>query len=262
LNTSATRAPCTGIDPDRTPPPTCGVESAIHLLPQGAVLYDPTQLSVATLTEVLSQLRPAGGEPLPGLAGRGEVRLIRHAGREWIWRRNRRGGLVGRLIASRYVWLGRERTRVWREWRLLHQLRQLDLPVPRPVAAGYQRHGVFYECHLLTERLPDVESLAARLGRGRLPPEAWADIGRCLARFHAAGVFHADLNAHNILLNTLGEVFLLDFDRGRLRGPGPWRAGNRRRLHRSLLKVSRELPAGVFDAEAWRRLEAAALTGA
>lgn len=238
------------------------METAIHHHSRGAVLYDATALSAAELAELLPHLHEQGGEALPGLAGRGGVRLIRHGAKEWIWRRNRRGGFVGRLIAGRYLWLGRERTRVWREWRLLHQLRELDLPVPHPLAACFTRHGAFYECGLLTERLPAVESLAARLQQGPLPEDTWAGIGRCLARFHAAGACHADLNAHNILLNAHDEVFLLDFDRGRLRRPGGWRARNRQRLHHSLLKVTRHGPAGVFTPAAWRRLETAALTGA
>jgi 3-deoxy-D-manno-octulosonic acid kinase len=38
-----------------------------------------------------------------------------------------------------------------------------------------------------------------------------------IARFHRAGVWHADLTAHNILLEVRGVPWLLDFDRGRIR---------------------------------------------
>ena len=66
----------------------------------------------------------------------------------------------------------------------------------------------------------------------------WAAIGRCLRRFHDAGVQHADLNAHNIMLGEQGEVWVLDFDRGRLRHPGAWRERVLDRLARSLAKIS------------------------
>jgi 3-deoxy-D-manno-octulosonic acid kinase len=51
-------------------------------------------------------------------------------------------------------------------------------------------------------------------------------------------VQHADLNAHNIMLGENGEVWLLDFDRGRLRTPGSWRGRVLDRLARSLAKIS------------------------
>ena len=65
----------------------------------------------------------------------------------------------------------------------------------------------------------------------------WAAIGRCLRRFHDAGVQHADLNASNIMLGEQGEVWVLDFDRGALRQPGSWRERVLDRLARSLAKV-------------------------
>lgn len=229
---------------------------------RGAVLFDGDRLTADEMAQLLATLQDGGGEALPDLAGRGGVRLVRHSDQEWIWRQNRRGGFVGRLIAGRYLWLGRERTRVWREWRLLRILHERGLPVPAPVAAAHTRRGLVYECGLLTERLPGVESLAVRLNQAPLPDVTWTAIGHCLARFHAAGACHADLNAHNILLNPRDEVFLVDFDRGRLRRPGGWRARNRQRLHRSLVKITRHLPKEVFPPGAWRRLETGALTGA
>ncbi len=65
----------------------------------------------------------------------------------------------------------------------------------------------------------------------------WAAIGRCLRRFQDYGLCHSDLNAHNILLRGEEEVFLIDFDNGRRRGPGLWRDANLARLRRSLDKL-------------------------
>jgi hypothetical protein len=51
---------------------------------------------------------------------------------------------------------------------------------------------------------------------------------------------------------------VIDFDRGMLRTPGDvsggWAAKNLSRLHRSLVKVSRDLPPDRFTAAAWDRL--------
>ena len=70
----------------------------------------------------------------------------------------------------------------------------------------------------------------------------------------AAGVDHADLNAHNILLDSRGVVSVIDFDRGRVRERGAWTVHNLRRLHRSLAKISRQLPPDRFSGEAWECL--------
>jgi 3-deoxy-D-manno-octulosonic acid kinase len=75
--------------------------------------------------------------------------------------------------------------------------------------------------------------------------------------FHAAGACHADLNAHNILLDQEGKAWLLDFDRGRFRAPGAWQARNLARLERSLRKIAAEPGAAPFSAAGWEALQAA-----
>jgi 3-deoxy-D-manno-octulosonic acid kinase len=91
---------------------------------------------------------------------------------------------------------------------------------------------------LITERLAGAVSLTETLLTGRMDGMRWAAIGRCVRRFHDAGVQHADLNANNIMLGETGEVWVLDFDRGRLREPGAWRERVLDRLARSLAKVT------------------------
>jgi len=99
------------------------------------------------------------------------------------------------------------------------------------------RGGMGYRAAILIERLPDVRSLADRAQvAGKDAP--WEETGRLVARFHRAGLDHADLNAHNILFNPQGKGWLIDFDRGALRIPATrWRENNLMRLQRSLLKL-------------------------
>jgi 3-deoxy-D-manno-octulosonic acid kinase len=87
-----------------------------------------------------------------------------------------------------------------------------------------------------------------------LPLGGWIAIGRCLSRFHRDGVCHADLNAHNVLLNDAQEVWLVDFDRGRLRRPGLWCDSNLTRLRRSIEKITDELPPERFSEADWAAL--------
>lgn len=241
--------------PPATGPDEQGVSASIAHGPGWAILHDPALI----------------GEPTPllfdpdhwasrvvGVAGRGRGRALfleTSDGQQWALRHYLRGGLAGRVIADVYPWLGAERTRPFREWRMLAHLHAAGLPVPRPVAAGWRRAGLGYRADLVTVRIPAVEPLSGRLAAGRQVD--WSMLGRLLARFHAAGACHADLNAHNILLDDQGGAWLLDFDRGRLRAPGAWREANLARLERSLRKIAAEDGAPAFDAAGWAALRAA-----
>jgi 3-deoxy-D-manno-octulosonic acid kinase len=188
--------------------------------------------------------------------GRGAVTFITTPDQQrWVLRHYRRGGLVARWLDDRYLWTGEEATRGFREWRLLRLLREWQLPVPRPIAARYRREGFYYRADLVTTELPTRTTLASILRDAPLPAPRWRAIGACIGALHARGVHHADLNAHNLLLAEDGRVFVLDFDRGRIRPRGTWERSVLARLHRSLVKVTTGLPADRFDATAWHALE-------
>lgn len=161
---------------------------------------------------------------------------------------------MARISQDRYLWAGEDRVRAFAEWRLLQNLAQRGLPVPTPIAAWYQRQGLTYRCDLLTRRVADASSLSSALGQGALSAGRWASVGDAIARLHAAGADHADLNAHNILFDGRQAVTVIDFDRGKLRAPGTWRFGNLQRLHRSLIKISKSLPPDRFNETAWASL--------
>ncbi len=178
-----------------------------------------------------------GGEPLGG--GRGVAVSVGPRG-SWVLRHYHRGGLPGRWVDDRYLWLGERRTRPVGELRVLSALAQAGAPVPRPIAVRVLRHGLFYRGDLITERIESASTLAA--AAGNLSHAAWGMVGRAIRRFHDAGGWHADLNAHNVLLSPSG-VFIVDLDRGRLVRPGVGaQRRNLRRLERSLRKLG-HLPA-------------------
>lgn len=217
------------------------------------ILYDDAVLShagPALFAPALQAARATGG--------RGATLFIDCAGQPCALRHYYRGGFVGRLISDQFLWLGESLTRCFREWLLLDQLTQMGLPVPRPLAARYRRSGLVYRADLITVRLPDVETLAVRLASGGVSAEVWGRIGECIARFHRAGVWHADLNAHNVQIDSAGRIFLLDFDRGRIRPVArSWQQANLARLRRSLMKVGNSsVGAPEFSAQDWRRLVA------
>lgn len=187
--------------------------------------------------------------------GRGGVAVIHTPAGECVLRHYRRGGMVARLMGDRYFWTGADRTRSFREFRLLQAMAKLRLPVPQVVAAQYRRAGLYYRADLITRRIADTCTLADALVQRRLDAELAREVGALVARFHRAGVWHADLNAHNVLIAPSG-LYLVDFDRGRMRAPQlDWRMANLQRLRRSLFKVgAAEQGKAVFDQMIWTPL--------
>jgi len=220
----------------------------------GAMLYDASRAGNA----VEGWLDPAWwaerGEVRPAGAGRGSVSFIEADGRSLVLRHYCRGGLAARFSHDRYWWQGAQATRSFTEWHLLYLMHRRGLTVPEPVAARYRRQGRSYTADLLMWRIPDTRTLAECMREAPLPISTWVDIGRCVRRFHLAGVCHADLNAHNVLLDVAGVIWLIDFDRARLRAPGMWSDGNLARLYRSVEKVAQSLPPDRFAAADWSSL--------
>jgi 3-deoxy-D-manno-octulosonic acid kinase len=186
--------------------------------------------------------------------GRGTTWFVGAPGVEWVLRHYRRGGAVARWVADRYLWLGLERTRPFVEFRLTQRMRALGLPVPRPVAARVLRAGLTYSGDLITERLPGVPC-SSLVARRALDATGWRAAGACVARCHRAGLDHADLNLHNLLLDRAGTAHVIDLDRAMLRAPGRWARGNLARLRRSLDKLAADWTAADRDA-AWDELMA------
>ena len=186
--------------------------------------------------------------------GRGGIDFVDTPAGAAALRHYRRGGLIGRVNADHYLWTGARRSRGFAEFRLLAALHEAGLPVPAPIAARYQRDRWRYRADLLTARIEAAATLAQLLEAGHIDPELAASIGETIARFHVLGVCHADLNAHNILIDGDGKVWLLDFDRGRLRMPAlAWQQSNLARLRRSLMKLG-AMRFGDFNERFWHPL--------
>ena len=195
-----------------------------------------------------------GHDAIEGSAlGRGTTWFIRSGDSRFVLQHYRRGGLMAKVSKDAYLWRGESETRSFAEWYLTYHLYRAGLPVPAPIAARYRRQGLFYRADLITQRIEDSESLAAKLGRGPISLTQWIAIGRCIRRFHDAGVHHADLNAHNILL-TPQQVYIIDFDRGELRRRGWWADNNLVRLYRSLEKVTLLNAPDSFTDQDWHSL--------
>lgn len=210
------------------------VEMQVDTDADGALVYDASRCDPA---QARAWLGDAGGAATVA-GGRGGVRFVGVPDGRAVVRHYRRGGLVARLLGDRFLYTGARRTRPMREFAVLAHAHAAGLPVPRPVAARYVRRGLYYRADLATAAIEPARTLATLVAHGELDGFDWPALGRTIRAFHDAGVWHADLNAHNVLRDAAGALWLLDFDRGWVASPRErWRRANLARLERSLLKV-------------------------
>lgn len=218
-----------------------------HAFDGGAMLYDAACIG----TPDISLFSEAGRQPVSS-GGRNAAWYVDGDFGQAVLRHYRRGGLVAKLVRRSYAWTGAEQTRAFAELRLLAWMHGQGLAVPRPLAAVYWRRGLVYQAAILIERIPNVRTLAQEL------PGATELIARQTAKalhaMHQAGVWHADLNAHNILLDG-EQAWVIDFDRG-TRSVTPLaqqqRLANLQRLRRSMCKLAQERGEAC-----WRQIQAA-----
>lgn len=227
-------------------------DGAFVIWPEGGMRpedawFDPVELAASDGTS-------------EGGTGRGATVLFDAGGHRLVLRHYRRGGMVRHLVTDRYLRTGVRNSRPWRELAILTRLHAGGMPVPRPVAARIVPAGIlspWYRGDLVTGYIAGTGTLAETVRAGSPGEETWSAIGATIANFHAAGVDHADLNAHNILLDDHGRVYLIDFDRARLRlrARGHWARGNIARLRHSLDKLAAQEEKFAFSDTEWAALE-------
>ncbi len=217
------------------------------------VIYDSSLLAQLPADFFKPQTFAGVAEVHGQAMGRGEALFFSHAGQNLVLRHFRRGGFVRHFVADRYPGIRAVASRSFSEWRLLAEMYHQGLPVPRPVAASFCPGGLFYRADLVTRQVEDVRPLSAML---QDPPLAtlWTALGATLRRFHDAQVFHADLNAHNILLDRQEQATLIDFDRGTIKTGQGWKPANLKRLLRSLQKLTAGTPSAEATLIGWQQL--------
>ena len=164
----------------------------------------------------------------------------------------RRGGLIRFLVSDLYCGAN---ARPVRELAVAAEARRRGIPVAEPIGATVEWLApMLYRGAFLTRALAGmtmwqfVQTDDDPLVRMHVAGQ----VRQAINLAHQKGLFHADLNLHNVFITTVGERFtvaLLDLDKARILG-GPLapalRASNLARLRRSIRKLD---PKGrYFDA--------------
>lgn len=213
------------------------MNACIYSNSEGSILYDADAVPSVVHAWFDAVYWQHGDEVARPVGGRGSAWFIDTPAGPALLRHYRRGGMVADVLGDRYLWTGRDTTRSFSEFRLLAWMREHALPVPAPLAARCVRSGIRYTADLITQSIDATQTLAECLHDGSLDADLARRSGGLIATFHAHGVWHADLNAGNILV-TADALYLIDFDRGRLRQPArAWQQANLSRLQRSLYKL-------------------------
>jgi len=213
-------------------------------LDQTYLRYDST-LTEPILDRFDPSYPPSKAQVVPS-GGRAAAWFIQLSPFEAVLRQFRRGGLMRHLVRDRYIWTGLAHTRSFAEFDLLRQMWLAGLPVPRPLGAAVWREGLTYRAAMLTQRIPNAQPLALRH-----EPSVWHEAGRVIAQMHQFGVWHADLNVFNLLVDAHDQVWIIDLDRGRRAGlTDVQRAENLSRMLRSVRKVVPER-----ESSCWRSLK-------
>lgn len=180
--------------------------------------------------------------------------------KRWVVRHYRRGGAVARYLDDRYLAAGDSRP--MRELKASVEARKRGVPTPAVVAGAVYAAGMFYRADIVTEFIPDAESLADLLfGRSdrQIDIESTLHIaGKVVRVLEDTHVLHPDVNASNILLQDhrgAAEAHVIDLDRCNVltRAAPVAPRFMRDRLERSLRKLS-ELHAVEVSAAGWQAL--------
>ncbi|MEW6076575.1 MAG: lipopolysaccharide kinase InaA family protein [Thermodesulfobacteriota bacterium] len=127
----------------------------------------------------------------------------------------KRGGWMSRL--NRDIYLRTLRVRSRREFECLAWAKKAGVSVPVPVA--YASHGLlWYRAWLITREIPGhipfVRFCVTQQEQSlRLIPE----IARHIRLLINAGIHHVDLHPGNVLVDQDRRIYLIDFDKARIR---------------------------------------------
>ena len=214
---------------------TANVTAAVRSSEKGRLLdlgiLDPARLD---------ELRQSGRSIGSGRGGAVSVAIGPQEGERAVIRHCRRAGPFGKLLGDRYF----SGARPMEELAVSETARSAGVPVPEYLAAVVRRSGIFCRCDFILREVPETVTLERWL-QGNVDADAVRTVTELLAdafaRLVAAGIYHPDFHAGNVLVQQDDRGFritLIDFDKAQKCDPLPAALRGRMlfRFNRALVK--------------------------
>ncbi len=193
------------------------------------IIYRNTR---ANLPDLLSDSPDPGRET--SITGRASIRLLEP---DLVIRKLTHGGLLRHLTKDRFLSISRS----LKELKASHHLICHGVNTPEVLGIRFLKKGLFFSIEVITRLIPDSVDLLTYLERPS--DDTYALIrktGTLIRDLHRLGVYHTDLHAKNILLDSRMTPWIIDLDNAFLfhKIPGILKTRNIRRFIHSLDKWS------------------------
>lgn len=150
------------------------------------------------------------------LGGRSEFLRIelRGVGRVVI-KNYSRGGIIRRFNKRTYLKMGRPRCES--EYKFLHWLKKLNISSPEPVAFAFTG-GFFYHAWLVTREIEHAQTLAELSVKDlKRTEKALEKLEGQIELLINNSILHIDLHPGNVLMDGSGKIYIIDFDKARIK---------------------------------------------
>lgn len=141
-------------------------------------------------------------EALP--SGRGTSKPIEYKGKNYILKRETRGGFLSSLLPRDFFRL----RSFFKEVEINKIMEKEGLTIPILLRFGLKRN-ILWEIYTLTPYIEECQSLKDIALKDYLDSEKVFLAGKKIAEMHQIGIFHSDLNLGNIVFDN-NKVFLID----------------------------------------------------
>ncbi len=187
----------------------------------------------------------------------------------WIKKHFFRKGLMS-FLGDKYMrpFFGLTKTRSYAEFHILNFLYKNNFNTCKPILGWVTHQNIlFYRADLIVERLENTVTLSEHM-KNHASKSLFVNIGKQIATMHHLGVYHGDLNAHNVLVRINGassdktsnpnieasDIYIIDFDKSLIginhKMFSSLMYKNLSRLRRSLIKLGH----GDYLKKYWKSL--------
>lgn len=159
------------------------------------------ELTETTLEELLKLYEK--GKVLP--SGRRTSKLIEYKGKNYILKKEARGGILSSVLSDTYFSL----SPFYREFEISAALFSRGLSIPILLLFG-KKLNILYEVYSLTQFIDECISLKDLVLKDNCDEERIFKAGEAIAKMHNLGLYHFDLNLGNIIFSK-DKTFIIDF---------------------------------------------------